>query len=141
MKRMWIALVLLACSGAPWAFGQGDAIPRVEDISLQIARYIGSREFGIAQLERGIWLGLYRLAPWLWEPPVPFDPYTELAAEFDILLVEVIVSDEDLQIDPNSQQTEQEEEFWLWILPVSATLGPPEPGPLLGGTPSYQQFP
>ena len=124
--------ILVVVAGVVPAYGQagGDNPPRIDDVTFFIARYHGGFDpaFGFAYQ---YFYFLYGLFPF-WDDPVPFDPYTELAKELDIIFVELQVSDADLAA------AEADVKFFYRLRAYAASLGPPEPPPINEGTVGYE---
>ncbi len=133
MRKLSIALVLAVAfvsGGVSWAQNSGDHPPHIERVDLQIAHFIGSRAFGVDLLfQFGVWLGVYQnFGTIYWQTPVPFNPATDVASEFDILLGDLVVTDVDLALDPN--QTQQQAQQFFYRFQTFSSLGPPPAPPL-----------
>ncbi len=121
-----IAACLLTLAVTMTAQGQGESPPQIYAVDYFITRFEGTREDLVN------WYS-WR-AGWFWFPPmssvVPFDPETEVANEYDWILLQLIVTDEELD-DP-----EADVKFY-YRLRGYASLGPPEAPPLQGATSNW----
>ncbi|MBK9120802.1 MAG: hypothetical protein IPM18_14580 [Phycisphaerales bacterium] len=92
-----LVIPMLGLAVPALAQGDGEAIPRIVDVTLTIGRYNpnGPRVF------------------------VPFDPDTDLAFEFDIIEMEILVVDDDLA------EEDAEEEFYYILSTSPLSAGPP----------------
>ena len=142
MKRVSVftVLVALACSSA-LAQNTGEAVPQFDHVNFQVAHYIGSRDFVAFGGRSGFLLFLFSVAPDLWTSPTTFNPATDIASEFDIIQGSAIVTDADLEPDPNNPTQVKTVDFFMWVRQYNATFGPPDPGLLIGTTPTYEGWP
>jgi hypothetical protein len=127
MKKIGlIAACLMTLAVNVPSLGQGESPPQIYGVDYFIVPFDGTREDLVN------WYS-WR-AGWFWFPPmssaVAFDPETEVAEEYDWILLQVIVVDEELS-DP-----EAEVKFY-YRLRGYASLGPPEAPPLQGATSSW----
>jgi hypothetical protein len=116
----------------------GDHVPMIDNMDIQIARYIGPRDFASVFGSDNSQFGLDLLVFYrdflgsYWATPITFNPLTDVAHELDALLVNLTVSDLDL-----TAQTANDK-IYLRVRGFAATFGPPEAPPLIGATLKYQ---
>ncbi len=137
MKKLAIALVVLAVGVVPasWAQGSGESPPQIYDVSFEIARYEGSPYITFYQWDF-FFFDLYGAIPGLWADPVPFDPFSEVAYELDVIIVTLVVVDLDIA------ESEDDDDLTFFIRAhASGSIGPPEAPPLQGSTENFVEKP
>lgn len=130
-KYTLVGLMLAAVTLSVPASGQtGEFPPYIFDIEFEIAHYIGGRDY--LNYQASSIFGLYGLYSGLWADPVPFDPFTEVAQELDVVLVSLVLVDQDLA----DAENQSDMEFFRYVRGWGS-YGPPDAPPLYGATDGY----
>jgi uncharacterized protein (TIGR03382 family) len=137
MRRIPLAtaLVLAVASGLP-VLGQGTKNPpRIYSIDFALQPYIGDPSFDFSDSFDRFFFFFGFFAPLgYWGPPQPFDPATDVAHELDLVTVTLVVTDQDLSLDPNDPNSQQSQVKFYYRLDAFGSSGPPAAPPLIGTT-------
>jgi hypothetical protein len=138
MRKIQLATaVVLAVAGGLPALGQGAAqdAPHIDSINFTRQPYIGDPSFDFSDTFDYFFFffGFYQPLGF-WGVPRPFDPLVDVAQELDLIVITMIVTDQDLTLDPNDPNSQEADVEFHYRLDAFGSDGPPAAPPLVGAT-------